>query len=72
MITYRSEDMAEVPDLREGCPILAASEVWKRTGLGLKGVLDLGQRVCSLVRGVNVVGSQHIVGGVSYWIAVSK
>lgn len=57
--------MAVVPDLGEGCSVLAAPEVWKCANLGLEGVLDLGQRVGSLVRGSDTVGSQHIIGGVS-------
>jgi len=63
--TYGSKDMAKVPNLREGRPVVVASEVWKGTSLSLEGVLDLGQRVGSLVRGGNAVGGQQVVGGVS-------
>lgn len=56
--------MAEVPNIREGCSVRAASEVWKGTSLSLEGVLDLSQWVGSLVRGDNAIGSQQIVGGV--------
>ena len=47
--TYSSKDVTEVPDLREGLSNVAASEVWKGTGLSLESILDLGQRVGSLV-----------------------
>ena len=47
--TYSSKDVAEVPDLREGFSAVAASEVRNGAGLSLERILDLGQRVGSLV-----------------------
>lgn len=57
--------MTKVPDLIERCSVVDASEVWNGTGLGLHGVLDLGQRVGGVVRGNDAIGGEHIVGGVS-------
>ena len=47
--TYSSKDVAEVPDFREGFSTVAASEVRNSAGLSLESILDLGQRIGSLV-----------------------
>ena len=46
---YSSKDVAEVPDLREVFSTVAASEVRNGASLSLESILDLGQRVGSLV-----------------------